>query len=528
MKIRKIKLLCAKLACCLTLAFAAADAHAATVEIKIQNFAFNPSTATINVGDTVTWTQLDAGMQHTATSGVDAAPDGKFDSGFLSQNQTYSHTFTEAGNYPYFCIPHSSFMTGTIIVQQATAQAPVVSITSPTNNTVLTAPDQVTISADATVEGSTITMVEFFDGGTFLDMAHQSPFSVTVNLATGTHTLTAKATAANNQTTTSAAVTVTVSSGGTKIDDPLPSIAKSDLTVDLQLILDGMVSPVGMAVPDDGSGRMFVIDQAGLVYVLQNGAKLETPLLDVQSRLVALRAGYDERGLLGMAVHPNFAEHPFIYTYTSEPTAGDADFPITPDVGATNNHQSVITEWKIDSANTNRIDLSSRREILRIDEPQSNHNAGTMHFGPDGFLYMTLGDGGNADDEGSGHLPGQGNAQNINRILGKMIRIDVDGRTSPNGQYGIPNDNPFVGVDGLDEIFAYGFRNPYTWSFDRMTGEIYVADVGQNFVEELDRVFKGGNYGWHIKEGSFYFDPNGTNAGFVTTVPVTEVPVNLI
>jgi hypothetical protein len=150
-----------------------------------------------------------------------------------------------------------------------------------------------------------------------------------------------------------------------------------------------------------------------------------------------------------------------------------------------------------------------------------------MHFGPDGMLYISFGDGGAADDQGPGHSPG-GNGQDLNKILGKVIRIDVDARTSANRQYGVPAENPFVGVDGLDEIYAYGFRNPYSWSFDRLTGELYLGDVGQNDIEELDRVFKGGNYGWPIKEGSFYFDPNGTNNGFITSVPVRDVPIDLV
>jgi hypothetical protein len=191
-------------------------------------------------------------------------------------------------------------------------------------------------------------------------------------------------------------------------------------------------------------------------------------------------------------------------------------------------HQSVIAEWRIDSANPNRIDPASRREILRIDKPQSNHNGGTMRFGADGFLYFTVGDGGAADDQGAGHSPG-GNGQDKSNILGKIVRIDVNARTSPNGQYGVPGDNPFVGQAGVvQEIFAYGLRNPYTFSVDRQTGELYVADVGQNDVEEIDRIVKGGNFGWPIKEGSFFFDPNGTGEGFVTTAPVVAVPSDLV
>ncbi len=271
---------------------------------------------------------------------------------------------------------------------------------------------------------------------------------------------------------------------------------------------------------------MFVYDQAGLVYVIANGSKLETPLLDVRDRLVAL-GSYDERGLLGFATHPNFAQNPLVYTYTSEANGGKADFTSSLPGGSTNDHQSVITEWRIDPANTNRIDLASRREILRIDQPQPNHNGGTLRFGPDGFLYISLGDGGGADDEGPGH-GATGNGQDRENLYGTLVRINIDGRTSNNGQYAVPTDNPFVGQAGVDEIYAYGFRNPYSYSFDRLTGELYLADVGQNQVEELDRVFAGGNYGWPIKEGGFYFDQAGTNAGFVTTVPVRDVPADLV
>ena len=284
--------------------------------------------------------------------------------------------------------------------------------------------------------------------------------------------------------------------------------------------------PLGIAAPDDGSKRIFVYDQIGLVHVISNGVKFASPLLDIRSRLVGLTIGYDERGLLGLAAHPQFATHPYVYTYSSEPSAGAADFTDILDPGTTNNHQSVIAEWQIDPANPSKVLPGSRREILRIDEPQSNHNGGTMRFGPDGMLYFALGDGGNADDQGTGHLP-DGNAQSTSNVYGKMLRINVDARTSGNGQYGVPSDNPFVGQDGVDEIYAYGFRNPFTFSFDRTTGALWVGDVGQNKVEEVDVVEKGKNYGWRIKEGTFYFDHAGSAAGFVTASPSGPVPPNL-
>jgi glucose/arabinose dehydrogenase len=405
---------------------------------------------------------------------------------------------------------------------------PVVAISSPANNAELN-DTNVVITANATVEGSTISMVEFFDGATLLGTAQTSPYSLTVSLPPGAHTLTAKATAATGTSATSTPVniTITLPTGGEPIDNPYPPITRTDTTIELETVLDGLVAPLGLAAPDDGSNRLFVFDQVGLIHVVTAGVRAENPLLDVRDRLVDLNEGYDERGLLGVATHPNFAQNPLIYTYTSEPSAGAATFPI--DIpGGTNDHQSVLTEWRIDPANSNRVDLASRREILRLDKPQFNHNGGVIHFGPDGMLYLAIGDGGEADDQGAGHSPG-GNGQNLNVVLGKVLRIDVDTRTAPNGQYGIPTDNPFVNADGLDEIYAYGFRNPYSWSFDRLNGEMLVADVGQNEIEELDRVFKGGNYGWPIKEGTFYFDMNGTEDGFITSTPsVSNVPGDLI
>jgi uncharacterized protein (TIGR03118 family) len=508
---------------CLVLASALVS-RAATVTIDISNFAFAPASKTIQVGDTVTWMNADLSA-HTTTSGAPGVPDGQWDSGFLQQDQSFSHTFNTAGAFPYYCSLHT-FMTGTITVQGA--QALTVSITSPTNDATFPSPGNITI--EATASGSNaITKVEFFDQGALLDIDPTSPYSITANLAAGSHSLTAKVTDNSGATAVSSAIDVTVGGGGTKIDDPIPAkIPKGNVTIELQTVLDGLISPLGIAMPDDNSGRMFVYDQVGLVYLVTNGVKADAPLLDVQSRLVPLTPGYDERGLLGVAAHPNFTEHPLVYTYTSEPNGPMADFMIMLDPPKTNNCQGVITEWRIDSANTNRLDPASRRELLRLDKPQFNHNGGAIRFGPDGFLYFAIGDGGNADDQGDGHSPG-GNAQDKTKILGKVLRIDVDGRNSANGQYGVPTDNPFINEVGtLPEIYALGVRNPYSFGFDKQTGDLLLGDVGQNNVEEADKVVKGGNLGWSIKEGTFYFDPNGTNNGFVTTAPVRTVPPDLI
>lgn len=305
------------------------------------------------------------------------------------------------------------------------------------------------------------------------------------------------------------------------ITDPIAErIPKGDQRIELRTVADGMASPLGLAAPDDGSGRMFVHDQDGRVWVVTSAGRLAAPLLDVRDRLVTLGA-YDERGLLGFAVHPDFATTPLVYTYTSEPRDGEADF--ANELGEENNHQSVIAEWRISQGDANQVDPASRRELLRIDQPQSNHNGGPMHFGPDGLLYVVLGDGGRANDDAPGHAVG-GNAQDLSRIWGKLLRLDLSGSNASNGQYGIPADNPFTGIEGIDEIYAYGFRNPFAFSFDRNDGQIYLADVGQGEVEEIDVVVAGGNYGWNVKEGSFWFD----GAGSIVSAPVRPVPPGLV
>jgi glucose/arabinose dehydrogenase/plastocyanin len=403
---------------------------------------------------------------------------------------------------------------------------PTVAITSPTNNANFNVPASVTIDVTAADSDGTVASVQFFDGTNALGSDSSSPYSLAADLGVGSHALTAVATDNLGASSTSAVVTVTVRT--VPIDNPIAErIPKGDITIELKTVADGMVSPLGMAAPDDGSGRMFVYDQVGLVWVVTAAGRSPTPLLDLRTRLVNISGSYDERGLLGLAVHPNFAQNPVVYTYTSEPNAGTADFPTSLLAGQTNNHQSVIAEWRMSATVTNQVDPTTRREVLRIDQPQSNHNGGTMRFGPDNLLYVSLGDGGQADDQGNGHSPG-GNGQDTTNILGSVIRINVDGSNSANGQYGVPTDNPFVGVPGVDEIFAYGLRNPFSFSFDRGSGQLYLGDVGQNKIEEVDIITKGGNYGWHLKEGTFYFDPNGGGAGYVTTTPLGPIPPDLI
>ncbi|HEY3241807.1 MAG TPA: PQQ-dependent sugar dehydrogenase, partial [Phycisphaerae bacterium] len=234
---------------------------------------------------------------------------------------------------------------------------------------------------------------------------------------------------------------------------------------------------------------------------------------------------------------PDYAKNGFLYTFTSEPVNGPADFSTMPP-GTIPNCQSVVAEWHVPNPQNpaSVVDPNSVRVLLRIDKPQFNHNGGCLNFGPDEMLYISIGDGGGADDQDGtpfiggptvGHGP-NGNGQNTQVALGKLFRIDPRGSNSANGQYGVPDDNPFVGQpDFLPEIYAYGFRNPWRFSFDRLTGALYVGDVGQNAIEEVDIVVPGGNYGWRIKEGSFLFDPNGPAPGFVTANS-PGVPAGLI
>ena len=296
--------------------------------------------------------------------------------------------------------------------------------------------------------------------------------------------------------------------------DPLPAkIAKGTVTVELKSVATGLTAPVGLIPAPGGGNELFVVEQSGQVRIIQNGVLQANPLVDLSSQLVPLTAGYDERGLLGMAFDPGFTDpasggfHKF-YTFASERVGVAADFTVPLPPGATFNAQSVLKEWTVSSQNPSLVDPAiPPREIMRIDKPQFNHNGGTIAFGPDKNLYLGVGDGGAANDVGAGHTATIGNAQDTSNALGKMLRIDVHGNNSGNHQYGIPANNPFVAGGGLPEIYALGLRNPYSFSFDKATGDLIAADVGQNKIEEIDRITLGGNYGWHVKEGTFLFNP---------------------
>lgn len=303
----------------------------------------------------------------------------------------------------------------------------------------------------------------------------------------------------------------------------LPSIPRGSIAVELQPVVTGMAAPLyGFSPPGDTS-RLFVVEQNGLVQILQNGSLLPTPAMDLRTLvsppLVTTNAN-DERGLLGLAFHPGFnnpASPGFgtLYTYNSQPIPVGTTVTYPAPNNATQGFKNVINEWKTTAADHYVVDPASQREIMSFGKNANNHNGGTIAFGPDGYLYLGTGDGGNANDVGASHIEPGGNAQNLTTAMGRMLRIDplapalTPGSADPasnNGQYRIPTTNPFQGPGEVPETYAYGFRNPYRFAFDRVGGDLILADVGQGSVEEIDRVTLGGNYGWAVKEGDFLFN----------------------
>lgn len=277
--------------------------------------------------------------------------------------------------------------------------------------------------------------------------------------------------------------------------------------VGVRLIAEGLTSPVALVSARDRSERLFVVDQTGVIRVLGPGGTLAPePFLDLRSKIVPLMPEFDERGLLGLAFHPRYATNGRFFVYYSA--------PLRPGAPAGFDNTGHVSEFRVSPTNPNRADPASERILLQVDDPQFNHNGGTLVFGPrDGYLYISVGDGGGADDVGPGHVEDWyaenegGNGQDIQQnLLGDILRIDVDSGVP----YGIPRDNPFTSTpgcaDGCDETWAYGFRNPYRMSFD-MGGNrrLFVGDAGQELWEEVSIAVKGGNFGWNVKEGTHCF-----------------------
>ncbi|MCZ6531329.1 MAG: PQQ-dependent sugar dehydrogenase [SAR324 cluster bacterium] len=276
------------------------------------------------------------------------------------------------------------------------------------------------------------------------------------------------------------------------------------LNVKVKVIADGLQSPVDLKEAPDGSGRLFIVEQTGTIrVVMPDGTMRPEAFLDLRASIVKQIVRFDERGTLGLAFHPKYKSNGKFYVHYSAPIVLEVEGLRHEIFG---NHTTYVSEFKV-SDNPNIADPKSERVLLKVAQPQFNHNGGSMNFGPDGYLYISLGDGGFADDWGYGHNKKTGNAQDLSNLLGKILRIDVNSK-SMGKEYGIPKDNPFVDKKGAQpEIFAYGFRNPWRMTFD--TGgkrQLFVADVQQNSYEEVNIVTKGGNYGWRVLEGNHCFD----------------------
>ncbi|MHC4148844.1 MAG: PQQ-dependent sugar dehydrogenase, partial [Planctomycetota bacterium] len=243
--------------------------------------------------------------------------------------------------------------------------------------------------------------------------------------------------------------------------------------------------PVDLQHAGDGTDRIFVVEQAGRILVFPNDRDATTSevFLDIRGRV---NNSGNEEGLLGLAFHPDYENNGYFFA----------------DYTASSPRRTVIAQFNVDGSNPNRADPNSILVILEVNQPFSNHNGGQIAFGPDGFLYISLGDGGSAGDPGN-------NGQNRQTLLGSILRIDVD---NPAGgkNYSIPSDNPFVGNSSSfrEEIYAFGLRNPWRFSFDPANGRLWAADVGQNRFEEIDIIENGKNYGWRIMEASSCFNPS--------------------
>lgn len=310
----------------------------------------------------------------------------------------------------------------------------------------------------------------------------------------------------------------TQTTDGSETTDETQTGDERPTTVGTELVAEGFVAPVALEQPA-GDDRLFVADQPGTIHTIAPNGDTST-YLDLRDQVVDI-SGYDERGLLGLAFHPDFAENGRFFVLYSTPRREG-----TPE---SYNHTGVLAEFTADPG-ADSAPLDSERTLLEIPEPQSNHNGGALVFGPDGFLYVGLGDGGGANDEGQGHVedwyapnPG-GNGQDVTEnLLGSILRINVDTQAD-NEPYGIPDDNPLVGEEGLDEHFAWGLRNPWRMSFDNEM--LLVADVGQGAWEEVNVVEAGGNYGWSVREGAHCFQtddcPTQTPDGEPLVDPVLE------
>ncbi len=279
-------------------------------------------------------------------------------------------------------------------------------------------------------------------------------------------------------------------------------------------VASGLSQPIAVVTANDQSNRLFIIEQHGVIRILNinSGMVNITPFLDISALID--NAG-NEQGLLGLAFHPDYIDNGFFFVhYTRGPSGNENDF-------------SVVARYQVSAEDPDIADTTETK-ILEVSQDWNNHNGGDLQFGPDGYLYIALGDGGRSNDIFD-------NAQNLDTLKGAILRIDVDGSPDQDDvfcgliqNYGIPADNPFKNTDGCDEIWSYGLRNPWRFSFDRQTGDMYIGDVGQGTWEEIDfepANTAGVNYGWSCREGAHDFAP-GNACISSDTDPILEYDHN--
>lgn len=282
-----------------------------------------------------------------------------------------------------------------------------------------------------------------------------------------------------------------------KGSDPIP------ITLKVQAVAENLQAPTAMVFL--GNGDAWITEQTGKIRVIKNGILTDEPLLNLKSKLTKINDGYEERGLLGIALHPQFVTNKKFYVVYS-----------TPSISTTqkSNHTEVLAEYTVPT-NSSTIDPESGQIILTVEQPDGNHNGGCIQFGPDGYLYFSIGDGGGQHDK-HGEI---GNGQNLNTWLGKILRIDVNTTSG----YNVPKDNPFVGrADAKPEIWAYGFRNVWRFSFDKASGQLFAGEVGQDLWEEVNIIRKGANYGWRIMEATHCHNPAENCDTKGITMPIAE------
>ena len=408
---------------------------------------------------------------------------------------------------------------------------PSITITNPADNSVFGNTGTITVQMSASDSDGSVTNVQLFNGATLLRNFTAAPYtfsgtSIGGSFALGTNTLMAIARDNLGAATTSSPIRVVIARF-------LPALTNGSVNILLVPIATNLGAPLYGISPPGETNRLFFLEQIGRIHIISNGVLLSGAALDISNRVAPPlnpASANDERGLLGFAFHPGFNNpsspgYRTLYTYNSEPTNAVLTFP-TP-TGSALTYKNVVNEWKISTTNANVVDPNSRREVISFGKTASNHNGGTITFGPYGYMYLALGDGGDANDVGVSHLEPGGNAQNLSTPLGKMLRFDPlnpslttgsADAVSANGQYRIPAGNPFQGAGQVKEIYAYGLRNPYRFSFDTLTGDLIEGDVGQNNIEEINRIVIGGNFGWAVKEGDFLFNRMNGPAGAAGTI----------